>query len=55
MLAGVAVVPEIAPGVLGISKRVKRAAKPIPLQLYTLLPVGILGRGEVFKRGVVRK
>ena len=37
MLAGVVVVPKIILGILEISKRVKGAAKRIPLRLYILL------------------
>ena len=54
MPAGVVVVLKAAPGVPGISKRVKGAAKRIPLQLYILLQVGVLGGEEVFKGGVMR-
>ena len=51
----VVVVLKTAPGVLGISKRVKRAVKQIPLWLYTSLPVGVLRGEKVFKGGVVQK
>ena len=47
--------PKTVLGVLGISKKVKGAAKRVPLQLYILLRVGVLERGEVLKRGVVQK
>ena len=53
MLVGVAAVPKTMLGVLGISKRVKGVAEQVPLQLYILLLVGVLGGGEVFKKGVV--
>ena len=55
MLVGVAVVLKAVPGVLGISKRVKEAAKQIPLQLRILLLVGVLGGGEVSKGEVVQE
>ena len=42
-------------GVLGINKRVKKAAKQVPLQLRILLQVKVLGGGEVFKGKVVPK
>ena len=55
MLAEVAAVLEAAPGVPGISERVGGAAvERVPLQLYILLRVGVLGGGEVSKGGVVR-
>ena len=55
ILAGVAVVLKAAPGVLGISKRVKKiAVERVPLQLYILLQVRVLGGGEVSKGGVMR-
>jgi hypothetical protein len=50
----VIVVLKAAPGVLGISKRVKIVVVEwILLQLYISLRVGVLGKGEVFKGGVV--
>ena len=55
MPAEVAVVLEAVPGVLGISKKVKRAAAEwVPLQLHILLQVGVLEGGEVSKGGIVR-
>jgi len=55
MLAGAVVVLEAVPRVLGISKRVGgAAAERVPLRLYILLRVGVLGGGEVFKGGIVR-
>ena len=53
MLAGVVVVLKTALGVLGISERVKRAAKQVLLRLHTLLQVGVLGEREVPKKKVV--
>ena len=50
---GVAVIPKAAPGVLGISKRVKEIAEQVPLQLHILLRVGVLGEKKVPKGGVV--
>jgi len=42
-------------GVLGISKRVRGAAlKWVPLRLYILPQVRVLGGEEVFIRGIVR-
>ena len=55
MPVGVAVVPEAAPGVSGISERVGGAAARVPLGLRTSLPVGVFGGGEVFSGGVVRE
>ena len=52
---GVAVIPKAAPGVLGISKRVKEIAEQVPLQLHTSLLVGVLEGGEVFKREIVQE
>ena len=50
----VAVVLKAVLGVPGISKRVEgAAAKWIPLQLHILLQVGVLGKGEISKRGAV--
>ena len=41
---GVVRVPEAAPGVPGINKKVGgAAAERVPLQLHTLLRVGVLG------------
>ena len=54
MLAEVVVVLKAALGVLGISKRVKKTAERIPLQLYISLQVGVLGGKEVSKGEVVR-
>jgi hypothetical protein len=54
VLAGV-IVLEVALGVLGISKRVRgAAAERVPLWLYILLQVGVLGGGEVSRGGMVR-
>ena len=53
MLAKVVVVLKAVPGVPGISKRVGGVVKRIPLQLYILLRVGVLGKKEVSKGGVV--
>ena len=53
MLARVAVVPETAPGVPGISKRVGGAAEQVPLQLRTLLRVKVFRGEEVSKRRVI--
>ena len=53
MLVEVAVVLEAAPGVPGISERVGEVAEQIPLQLYILLQVGVLGEGEVSKGEVI--
>ena len=53
MLAGVVVVLKTAPGVPGISKRVKGAIERIPLQLRVSLRVGVLRGGEISKGGVV--
>ena len=51
----VVVVLEAAPGVLGISERVGEVVvKQIPLRLYILLQVKILGGGKVSKEGVVQ-
>ena len=55
MLAGVAVVPKAAPGVLGISERVKKTVERIPLRLRVLLQVEVLGGREVSKGGVVQE
>ena len=56
ILAGVAVVLEAAPGVLGISKQVGGAAiERIPLRLYISLQVGVLGGGEVSRGGLPLK
>ena len=53
MLAGV-IVLEVAPGILGISKRVGGAAiERVPLRLRILLQVGVLGGGEVSRGGIV--
>ena len=50
-----AVVLKAVLGVPEISKKVREvAAKRIPLQLYILLQVGVLGGGEVFKGGTVQ-
>ena len=54
MPAGVAAVPEAAPGVPGISERVGGAAERVPLRLRTSLRVGVLGGGEVSREGMVR-
>ena len=54
MPAGVAAVLKAVLGVLGISKRVKKAAKWIPLQLHILLRVKVLGKREVSKEGVIQ-
>ena len=52
MPAKVVIVPKAALGVLGISKRVGgTAAKRVPLWLYILLQIGVLGGGEVFRGG----
>jgi len=53
--AGVVVVLEVVPGVLGISKRVREAAaERVPLRLRISLRVRVLGEGEVSGRGMVR-
>ena len=55
VLVGVTVVLEVVSGVLGISKRVGGAAiERIPLRLYILLQVGVLGGGAVSRGGIVR-
>jgi len=55
VLARAAVVLKVVPGVLGISKRVKKAAaKWVPLRLRILLRVRVLGEGEVSRGGIVR-
>ena len=52
MPAKVAVVPEVAPGVLKISKKIKGATvERVPLQLYILLQMEVLGGGKVSKGG----
>ena len=54
VLAGATTVLKTAPRVLAISERVKGVTvEQIPLQLYILLQVKVLGRGEVFKKGIV--
>ena len=54
MLVGVAVVLKVVLGVLEISEKVGGIAERIPLQLHILLQVGVLGEGEVSKKGMVR-
>jgi len=52
---GAAVVPKAAPGVLGISKRVKgAAAEQMPLRLRISLRVRVLGEGKVSRGGMVQ-
>ena len=53
MPAGVAVVPEAVPGVLGISKRVGGAVERVPLRLRILLWVGVFRGGKVSRGEVV--
>ena len=53
MLVGVAAVLKAVLGVPGISERVREVAEQIPLQLYILLQVGVLGEGEVSKGEVI--
>jgi len=54
MPVGVIGVLGAAPGVLGISERVRGVAvKWVPLRLHILLRVGVLGEGEVSGGGVV--
>ena len=53
MLVGVIVLEAIL-GILGIGKRAERAATEwVPLRLRISLQVGVLGRGEVFRGGIV--
>ena len=55
MPAGVVIVLKVVLGVLGISKRVRGVVEQVPLRLYTSLKVGVLGGGEVLKKGVVQE
>ena len=52
---GVVRVLGVVLGVLGISEKVGGvAAERVPLRLYILLQVGVLGGGEVSRGGIVR-
>ena len=47
------VVLKAALGVPGINKRVEEVTEQVPLRLYILLQVGVLGKKKVPKGGVV--
>ena len=52
---GVAGVPGVVLGVIGISRKVEgAAAKRVPLWLCISLQIGVLGGGKVSRGGVVR-
>jgi len=55
VLVGAVVVPGAVLGMLEISKRVGgAAAERVPLRPRILLQVRVLGKGEVFRGGMVR-
>ena len=55
VLIGVVIVLKVAPGVLGISEKVKGVvAEWVFLRLYISLQVGVLGGGEVSRGGIMR-